>query len=307
MKEIIAPIDRSVLKKELAEKCRFVGRTGFGENELYTFTAHDAPSAMLEVGRLRELAFRKGGGGTGEPIDIDENDTNATPYSQLVVWDPRDEEITGGYRFIHCLDAILPSGEIALSTAHYFDFSERFKTEFLPKTIELGRSWVQPAYQPSATNRRGIFSLDNLWDGLGALVLAYPDCNYFFGKVTMYAHFQTEARDTLLAFMQHYFPDPDRLVWPHQPLQNSYNLKKLAQQWAGLPYKEGYRTMNARLRELGENVPPLINSYMNLSSTMRAFGTAVNPDFGGVEETGIMVTISEIYESKKHRHLVIHQ
>lgn len=305
MKQIISPIPRDILKKELTPD-RFVRRTNYGDNEIYIINHHNAPNVMLEIGRLREVSFRAAGGGTGEEVDIDENDTCEVPYEQLLVWNPEDEEITGGYRYINCKNALFLDGELNLSTAHLFHFSPVFIEKYIPKTIELGRSWVQPAYQPSAVNRRGIFSLDNLWDGLGALVGRYPDADYFFGKVTMYPHYQREARDLLLAFMNYYFPDKDHLVWPINPLKPDHDFKELQQRFHNLSYKEGYLVLNKRVRELGENVPPLINSYMNLSATMRTFGTAVNDLFGDVEETGIMVTIDDIYPSKKDRHLIVH-
>ena len=305
MKNIIDPISRALLKKELTPE-RFVRKTNFGENEIYIINHHNSPNTMLEIGRLREISFRAAGGGTGEEVDIDVNDTCEIPYEQLLVWNPEDEQITGGYRYINCKNALFLDGELNLSTAHLFHFSPVFIEKYIPKTIELGRSWVQPAYQPSAANRRGIFSLDNLWDGLGALVGRYPEVDYFFGKVTMYPHYQREARDLLLAFMKFYFPDNDRLVWPIHEVKHDFDIHEMQQQFHGLSYKEGYMILNRRVRELGENIPPLINSYMNLSATMRTFGTAVNDLFGDVEETGIMVAIDDIYPSKKDRHLIVH-
>ncbi len=305
MKDIISPVERSLLKRELTSE-RFVRRTNFGDNEIYIVNHHNSPNLMLEIGRLRELTFRAAGGGTGEEIDVDENDTCEVPYEQLIVWNPVDEQITGGYRYIRCKNALFTDGTLNLSTAHLFHFSPLFLEKYIPKTIELGRSWVQPAYQPSGTNRKGIFSLDNLWDGLGALVGRYPEIDYFFGKVTMYPHYQREARDLLLAFMKFYFPDPERLVWPINELKHDFDIAEMQQRFVGHDYKEGYKILNARVRELGENIPPLINSYMNLSPTMRTFGTAVNDLFGDVEETGIMVTIDDIYPSKKDRHLIVH-
>jgi Acetyltransferase (GNAT) domain len=305
MQVIIDPIHRDLLKQELTAE-RYVRKTNFGGNQIFIVDYHNSPNVMLEIGRLREIAFRAAGGGTGENVDIDESDMMENPYQQLIVWNPTDEQITGGYRYIHCKNGISDENEMLLSTAHLFHFSPEFIKNYLPKTIELGRSWVQPAYQPSATNRRGIFSLDNLWDGLGALVARYPDVEYFFGKVTMYPHYQRESRDLLMAFMQLYFPDNQRLVWPINALKHDFDIVEMQQQFAGLDYKEGYKILNRRIRELGENIPPLINSYMNLSATMRTFGTAVNDLFGDVEETGIMVTIADIYPTKKNRHLVEH-
>jgi hypothetical protein len=302
MQPIILPVSREVIKNELTEE-RFVRQTRAGGNKIYIINHHNAPNTMREIGRLRELSFRAGGGGTGEAFDIDEHDTCPVPYQQLIVWNDAEEEIVGGYRYICCSDALQDDGSFNLSTAHYFHFSEQFKKDFLPLTIELGRSWVQPNFQPSAGNRKGLFSLDNLWDGLGALMVANPHIRYFFGKVTMYPHYNSEARDLLMAFMQCYFPDPDRLLWPIQPLQYAHDMVAFRALFDGLEYKDAYRILNQRVRGLGENIPPLINSYMNLSPNMRVFGTCVNTDFGAVEETGILINIDDIYDEKKRRHM----
>lgn len=302
MKPIIPPVDRAVLLAELNAD-RYVRTTNFGGNKIFIFNHHNAPNAMLEVGRLREESFRRGGGGTGEPVDIDENDTCEVPYEQLIVWNEEAQEIVGGYRFILCKNAFLADGTLNLSTAHLFNYSEKFVQEFIPTTIELGRSWVAPDYQGSSDSRKGIFALDNLWDGLGALIVKYPDMAYFFGKVTMYPSYNREGRDLLLAFMHQYFPDPDHLVTPINPLKHDFDLDVLKKEFAGMDFTEGLRYLGNRTRQLGEMVPPLISSYMKLSSTMRTFGTAVNDHFGDVEETGIIITIEDIYESKKHRHV----
>lgn len=301
MEEIIAPVDRALLKAELTRD-KFVRNTNNGTNEIYIITHHDSPHVMREIGRLREVTFRNAGGGTGKPIDIDDYDINDTPYRQLLVWNPEDKEIVGGYRFIRCQEAI-KDGEIELATTELFKFSDKFIKEYLPYTIELGRSFVQPHYQPSVNNRKGLFSLDNLWDGLGALIIDNPDMKYFFGKVTMYTDFNQRARDMILFFMNYYFPDKDNLVWPHEPLKYHTDVSELEQLFKGLPYKDGHRVLNQHVRAFDENIPPLINAYMNLSATMRTFGTALNTHFGEVEETGIMVTIADIYDTKKERHI----
>lgn len=302
MEKIIEPIDRALLKKEL-NKDRFLRHTRKGENEIYCVDMHNAPNVVKEIGRLREVTFRVSGGGTGLSIDLDEFDTSKNCYKQLIVWSSEDEEIIGGYRFILCKDVLNDSGEIELSTSHYFDFSEKFITEYLPNTIELGRSWVQPNFQPSVNPRKGLYALDNIWDGLGAIVLSHPEIKYFFGKVTMYPTFNIEARDFLLHFMHHYFPDKDHLMKPFHPLKQHYNKEAFDALLKGLDFREGFRILNSFLRERGEFIPPLVNIYMNLSPSMMTFGTAVNPEFGNVEETGILVSLSDIYEEKKERHM----
>lgn len=303
MKEPIPPVDRELLRQELTEE-RFMRHTNFGGNHIYLVNHHNAPHTMREIGRLREISFRSAGGGTGLEIDIDDNDTCENCYDQLIAWHPEDEEIIAGYRLIECAKAgVNSNGEPNLSTLHLFKFSERFKNEYLPQTIELGRSFVQPMYQPGAGGRKGLFSLDNLWDGLGAYVLLRPEIKYLFGKVTMYPHFDKEGRDMLLYFMHRYFPDREGLVKPITPLTYHGSVMAFEKQFEGLDFQEGYKVLNAALRAKGENIPPLINTYMNLSRSMRTFGTAMNNEFGAVEETGILITIGDIYETKKGRHM----
>jgi hypothetical protein len=301
-KQIIAPISREVIKKELTSE-RFIRHTRKGENEIYCITHHNAPNTMLEIGRLRELTFRTAGGGTGEQLDIDNYDTDEICYKQLIVWSPEDEEIIGGYRYIQCKDAIDKNHKIHLSTAHYFNFDVSFIKQYVPFTIELGRSWVQPSYQPAVNPRKGLFALDNIWDGLGALTVIHPEINYLFGKVTMYPSYDRESRDFLLHFLSFYFPDTEHLMHPFHPLQQELDASFAISQLEGLDFKEGFKILNSFVRSRGENIPPLVNIYMNLSPTMKTFGTAVNPDFGGVEETGIMLSIADIYPEKKERHI----
>jgi hypothetical protein len=307
MQEVIGPISREALMAEL-NKERFVRDTNNGANEIYVVTQSDSPNVLQEIGRLREISFRASGGGTGLPCDLDEYDTHGQVYKQLIVWNPAEQEIVGGYRFIECSKAGKDQrGHLRLATSELFQFSDRFIGSYLPYTIELGRSFVQPRYQPSSENRKGLFSLDNLWDGLGAIVVDYPHIRYFFGKVTMYNHFQPLARDYILSFMHHYFPDHENLVTPHKPRPVIHDMTSFIREIDGLPYKDGHRILNHHVRRLGENIPPLFNSYMNLSATMKTFGTALNDHFGDVEETGIMVTIDEIYGTKKDRHIASYQ
>lgn len=302
MKSIIPPVDREILKNELNQE-RFLRTTRKGGNEIYCVNIHNAPNAVQEIGRLREVTFRESGGGTGEELDLDHFDTSEKCYQQLIVWSPEDEEIIGGYRFILCETVLDDKESIALSTSHYFSFTDRFVDEYLPHTIELGRSWVQPNYQPTNNPRKGLFALDNIWDGLGAIVRRHPEIKYFFGKVTMYPTYNQEARDFLLHFMHHYFPDKDNLMQPHHPLQQDYDRQAFDDLLEEHPFKEGFKVLNSFVKERNEFIPPLVNIYMNLSPTMKTFGTAVNPEFGNVEETGILVTISDIYAEKKERHL----
>lgn len=304
MQPVIYPVDKEKLISELTEE-RFIRKTNKANNEIYIFDAHTAPNLMKEVGRIRELTFRSAGGGTGKDIDIDEFDiAEDTPYQQLIVWDPKEKEILGGYRFILCDHLSKNSeGEPNLATTELFHFSASFKEKYLPKMIELGRSFVHPLYQSTRMGRKSVFALDNLWDGLGALTVDHPEIEYFFGKVTMYTNFNIQARNMILYFMQKYFHDNEHLVYPITPLNIGIDHEKMQQIFSGDNYEEDYKILSRYVRELGENIPPLINAYMSLSPSMKTFGTAINPGFGGVEETAILIKIADVYEAKKKRHI----
>lgn len=298
---IIDPIDKAKLHGELNED-RFVRETNKGNNKIYIINHHNSPNVMREIGRLRELSFASAGGGTGMPLDIDDHDTSEHCYEQLIVFSPEDDEIIGGYRFIDC-SKVMDTDPIELSTCHYFNFSKEFIRDYLPYTIELGRSWVQPHFQPTVNPRKGIFALDNLWDGIAAITVDNPHIKYLFGKVTMYTSYHQEARDAILYFMNHFFEDKKELVRPIHALPILSDVTAFANEISGLNFKEALRILVKYVKERGEFIPPLINNYMQLSPTMKAFGTAKNEDFGDVEETGILVTIADIYPEKKHRHI----
>ena len=303
MEDIIAPIDKEVLKSELTEdkRLRFTNKSN---NEIYIVTWKNAPNVLKEIGRLREIAFRAAGGGTGKSMDLDEYDLMENPYQQLIVWDPEAEEILGGYRYLLGDEVEFDAeGKPLLATAHMFNFSEKFLKDYLPTTIELGRSFVTLEYQSTRAGSKGLFALDNLWDGLGALTVVMPQVKYFFGKMTMYPSYNRFGRDMILYFLKKHFNDKDKLITPMQPLLIETDEKVLEKLFCQNTFKEDYKILNCEIRKLGYNIPPLVNAYMSLSPTMRMFGTAVNYEFGDVEETGILIAVDEILEEKRVRHI----
>jgi hypothetical protein len=301
--EIIQPIDKQLLKRELTLD-KQLRMTNKSHNEIYVVTAQNAPNVMKEIGRLREEAFRTAGGGTGKSMDIDEFDTMENGCRQLIVWNPENEEIIGGYRYLFGEDwKIDASGQPILATSHMFHFSEQFMRDYAPYTVELGRSFVSLGYQNVRKNTKSIFALDNLWDGLGALTVINPKCKYFFGKMTMYPSYIREGRDMILYFLKKHFEDKDNLVIPIKPLKIDTPIEKLNRIFTADNFKDDYRILNKKIRELGFNIPPLVNAYMNLSPTMKLFGTAINYGFGDVEETGILIAVDEILEDKRVRHI----
>ena len=301
--EIIQPVEKSLLKSELTPE-RQLRMTNKSNNEIYVITAHQAPNVMDEIGRLREIAFRTAGGGTGKSMDIDDFDTMDNCCKQLVVWNPEAEEIIGGYRYLFGSDwEIDDKGQPILATSHMFHFSDKFMEKYAPYTVELGRSFVSLEYQNIRKNSKSIFALDNLWDGLGALTVINPNCRYFFGKMTMYPSYIRKGRDMILYFLKKHFDDKDRLIIPIKPLKIETKETELSNIFNKETFKEDYRVLNKEIRELGYNIPPLVNAYMSLSPTMKLFGTAINYGFGDVEETGILIAVDEILEEKRVRHI----
>ena len=302
-KKIIEPVAQELIEAELTEE-RFLRDTNKGGNKIYVVDAHNSPNVMREIGRLREIAFRLAGGGSGKDCDIDEFDTMDPPCRQLIVWDPDSKLILGGYRYICGKDIrIDDEGRPRIATSHMFRFSDKFMKEYLPYTLELGRSFVRPEYQSSRAGAKAIYALDNLWDGLGSLTVVNPEIKYLFGKVTMYPNYTERCRDLILYFLHKHFPDPDELVRPIKPLEYKADPEEFAKIFTSDNFKEDYCILNSEVRAHGDNIPPLVNAYMSLSPTMHMFGTAINDEFGNVEESGIFFAVAEILDEKKRRHI----
>ena len=300
---IIAPIPKEVLRSELTPE-RQLRMTNKSNNEIYIITAHNAPNVMREIGRLREITFREAGGGTGKDCDIDEFDTCDNCYKQLIVWNPEEEEIIGGYRYISGTDWDMDEkGQPILATSHMFHFSEKFLRDYKDQTIELGRSFVTLPYQSSRMGAKSLFALDNLWDGLGALTVIKPNVRYFFGKMTMYPSYIRKGRDMILYFLKKHFDDKEKLIIPMKPLKIESDEEELKTLFCEDDFNADYRILNREIRKLGYNIPPLVNAYMSLSPTMKLFGTAITDGFGNVEETGILIAVDEILEQKRVRHI----
>jgi len=303
MKPVVDPLPGNQILAELT-KDKLLRKTNNGNNEVYVFDGNNSPALMHEVGRVREITFRYAGGGTGKDIDIDDFDTDKEdPQHQLIVWDPENQAIIGGYRFYLHKKPCIKCDITKLASSAYFSFSEKFLTRYFPHLMELGRSFVHPDYQSGNRGRKSMYALDNLWDGLGALVIENSHIRYLFGKVTMYRHFNQRARDMILYFLKRHFNDPDNLVTVKDPVDINIHEEAMKQIFKGRTYKENYKILSLEVRKLNENIPPLINAYMNLSPTMRTFGTFINHKFGDVEETGIMITLKDIYVEKINRHL----
>ena len=308
MEKLIEPVDKKLIKQELTSS-KFLRHTNARHNSIYQIDAHDSPFTMLELGRLRELTFRMAGGGTGKPIDIDEYDTAIPPFKQLIVWKDETEEIISSYRYILGRNVKLDeTGYPHTPTSKLFCFSEEFIKEIWSRCIELGRSFVQPAYQAANNKRESLFALDNVWDGLGALIVNNPDIEYFIGKMTLYNNYNREARRLILDFLKKHFRGDEKWIRPfHASDVLSEETVPVERYLSEESFKEDFKKLNSEIRELGESIPPLIKSYLSLSPSIQCFGISENESFGEVEEICILIKISDIYERKKHRHIESYQ
>ncbi|MCX4258912.1 MAG: GNAT family N-acetyltransferase [Muribaculaceae bacterium] len=303
MDQIIDPVSTEEIESELTPD-RLLRKTNKAGNEIYVVDAHTSPAVMREIGRLREIAFRHGGGGTGKSCDIDEFDLMERPCHQLIVWDPDSKMILGGYRYLSGREMKMDSkGKPCIAMSHLFDYSQDFVESYLPETIELGRSFVRLGYQSSQAGSKAMYVLDNLWDGLGALTVDDHNIKYLLGKMTMYPSYDVECRNMLLYFLEKHFPDTEGLVWPIEPLEANIDHHRYAEILTADTFKDDYKILNGEIRARGINIPPLVNAYMSLSPTMKMLGTAINHEFGEVEETGIFFAIDDIFEEKKRRHI----
>ena len=304
MEPIIEPVSREALKAELTPET-FLRTTNRAGNELYV-VGPKAVNVIREIGRLREIAFRQDGGGTGKPLDIDEFDTDpAYGYKQLVLWDPEAQEIIGGYRFCLCSNALFNrEGQPVLTSSHMFHFTKKFIKQYLPYTLELGRSFVSIEYQSSKAGAKSLYALDNLFDGIAAIGILYKkQLRYFFGKATIYREYPTEAREMVMCFLKKYFGKGHRLL----SLRKEVKVEKAARlryykMFKGMSFKEGYRVLKGEIQKMGVSIPPLVNTYMNLSPSMIYFGTGINDEFGDVYDSGILVNFLEMYPEKRQRH-----
>lgn len=304
MIEVIPPVDRELLKRELTRKI-FVRPTNKANNKIYITDAHNSPNIMREIGRLRELSFRSWGGGTGKEIDTDEFDFFKKPFKQLIVWDPDADEIVGGYRFLSGKDVeFLEDGQPNFVMSSLFTFSDEFIKNYLPYSIELGRAFVQPGYQIAEKGAKSLFALDNLWDGLGTLVHSEKKSKYFIGKVNIYNTYPQLARELLYEYMYLHCPDPDNLIYPKVPVAVSEDSKKIA----SVVLTENnaaanYKALQKTVRLIGTTIPPMFNAYIGLTDTLRMFGTMIDENFGGTYESAIMLTMDDLIESKRKRYI----
>jgi hypothetical protein len=183
-----------------------------------------------------------------------------------------------------------------------FEFSRKFLRDYLPYTLELGRSFVSVEYQSSKSGSKSLYALDNLFDGIAALGVLYKDrLKYFFGKMTIYPTYEKNARDLIMYFLKKYFGEKADLIKIRKQIKVE-NPRRFHKVFTGLNYKENYKILKAEVGKLGVSIPPLVNTYMNMSPTMIYFGTGINDEFADVLDSGILITFEDLYPEKIDRH-----
>ena len=301
---IIDPVDVRLLKKEL-NKDTFLRNTNRGNNEIYIVNNETAPNVLREIGRLREVSFRAVGGGSGTECDLDHFDLEDKACFQLVVWNPEDDEIIGGYRFTRWkMASFHENGQPYVNTEHLFDFSQKFLDEYFPYCVEMARAFVQPKYQSAQAGRKALFALDNLWDGIGGIVATDPTVKYLSGKVTIYSSSPDMSRKAMIYYLDKHFGDREGLLTSKRPETCSpEEAEYFEAMFNGANYKDDYQILNTYVKSFGDVIPPLIHSYIGLSETMKTFGTTFDPDFGDCYDTAMLITISDIYKEKYDRYI----
>ena len=298
MEAIINPVDTELLLREL--EGHMVRPTNKANNVIYDITAHECPNVMREIARLREISYRDGGGATGKSMDIDEMDTMPKPYHQLIVWDPENKQIIGGYRYLFGSEAEMRDGQPFITSAHLFHYSERFIRDYLPQTIEFGRAFVQPMYQKREMGVKALFALDNIWDGIGALVHNNPQLRWMIGKVTIYPDYNETARKLIYTYLRRYHSGEEGLFGPYHPLPaDSLSVDP----FTGDDAQENYHILQHAVREQGTVIPPMFSAYLNLTNDLQFFGNTVNDELANVYETGIMVDLQTVLPEKRERYI----
>jgi putative hemolysin len=290
---IAHPEDRIVLKKAIAQ-CELLGHTSDGKH-IYLYQHQQSSPIMREIGRLREVAFRAVGEGSGQRRDLDRYDSH---YEQLILWDKDDLEIVGAYRFANSRKVLAEQGPQGLYTASLFQFDHSMQP-YLAAGLELGRSFVQPRYW-------GKRSLDYLWYGIGAYLRRNPDILYLFGGVSLSASYPQAARDLMVYFYSLYFADNSLSAVSHQPYQLPQAiLSELQQHFSGNDYLADFTQLKHLLANMGLSIPTLYKQYSELCEPggvkFLAFGT--DPDFANCVDGLVLVDLQQLKAAKRARYL----
>ncbi len=278
MTPVAEPSAPEALREELNDTTLI---TRFKDLEIHLFGGPQAPETLNEIGRIREIEYRRVGAGRNLARDLDRLDAEEPMYRQIVSFDREQGELVAMYRAQHGGYALRTGGVGALRTSSLFEFSPDFREKELPYLIELGRSVVNTA------SRRAIQGLFSVWSGLAALHRELPELLGYFGNVSVYDDISDEQLDTLLGYLYTHHGDTTARVTARpelcRPLENSPK---------DIP--ASFDALIERAAHEGWAVPPILISYLKASPGFTAFDTAIDADFGGVREIAILVPLDNI-------------
>ncbi|USH01227.1 lysophospholipid acyltransferase family protein [Grimontia kaedaensis] len=293
---IAAPEPRLKLAREL-EQSELLGETPDGKY-IYLYRYKDESHVMREIGRLREVAFRAVGEGTGQRRDIDKYDQH---YFHLVLWDPKVMDIVGAYRFCDTQAVIAQHGLKAVYTHTLFDYGQGM-SDVLSKGLELGRSFVQPKYW-------GKRSLDYLWLGIGAFLAKHPHYRYLFGPVTISNAMPQAAKELLIFFYRNYFGANEAIARSKRPFNlDSKKEHELLAHFCGDDYQKDLKTLKMLLDNLGTGIPTLYKQYSELCEPggVQFLDFSIDPDFADCIDGLVMVDMTKLKEKKRQRYISSH-
>lgn len=289
---IAHPEPALAVRRALREAER-LGETRDGK-QILLLDAHADNPALREIGRLRELAFRRVGEGTGARRDLDRYDLH---YRHIVLWDEQALTIAGAYRLGEAGPILRERGPAGLYSASLFDYAPA-ANDFLDGAVELGRSFVQPAYWGSR-------SLDYLWQGIGAYLRCRP-VRHLIGPVSLSAALPLAAREWIVHYHRHYFGDPERLAVARNPFVVSAQVEAEASAaWSGRTQAEALAHLRARLDGMGAQLPVLYKQYADVCEPdgVRFLAFGVDPAFGGCVDGLVRLDLTRLRPAKRSRYL----
>jgi putative hemolysin len=250
-----------------------------GRYRVYCARASEIPLTLAEIGRLRSIAYRAAGEGTGADVDLDAFDRD---YLHLFAWDRSEQRVVGGYRLGVVTDIVRRRGVAGLYTRSLFDYGSEL-IEALGPALELGRSFVSPEYQ------RNYQALLLLWRGIGAFVVRHPEIRMLFGPVSISGTYCDASHGLLAAFLEQNHLDASlaRLISPKHPRPSNGRLSSVV--------PSGADEADRLIRELesdGKAMPVLLRQYLKLNA--RALGFSVDPGFGNVLDALMVVDLTTV-------------
>ncbi|TLP41099.1 GNAT family N-acyltransferase [Arcobacter arenosus] len=291
-KAIAHPQKKDQLIKEL-KKSQLIGETKDGK-KIYLYDYEDDSIVLKELGRLRELSFRKVGEGINKKRDTDKYDIY---YQHIILWDENDLEIVGSYRIGNGDFINKNIGIKGFYSNSLFKYNKRFD-KYLNDSIELGRSFVQPKYW-------GTRALDYLWYGIGAYLRANPQIKYMFGPVSISGTFPSSAKDMMIFYYSHYFSNDKELVESKLPYQYSSHIQDLKDMFVLDDKKEDFKRLKSTLSNMGVAVPTLFKQYADICEDggVKFLGFNVDTDFSDCVDGFILVDVEQIKPSARKRYI----